>query len=129
MAIFELLDEKSVKINLESTTKQDVLEELVDLLVDSGKIQDKHAVLDAIEDREAQVSIITAGLDAALKDRVAKNVIIIGRGQVTILCFWISVFIAAVILVEDVPGIVRFDPAIGGGIDSIIEFKIILDQS
>jgi len=56
MSIYELLDEKSIKIGLQSTTKPAVLEELVDLLVASGKVNDKYAVLDAIEAREQQVS-------------------------------------------------------------------------
>ena len=56
MTIYELLNEKSIKIELESTTKEAVIEELVDLLVDSGKVQDKYAVLDAIEERERQLS-------------------------------------------------------------------------
>ena len=56
MSIYKLLDEKSIKIGLRSTTKDAVLEELVDLLVSSGKIKDKYLVLDAIEERERQVS-------------------------------------------------------------------------
>ena len=56
MSIYELLDEKSIKIGLRSTTKQEVLEELVDLLVSAGKVKDKYSVLDAIEERERQVS-------------------------------------------------------------------------
>jgi fructose-specific phosphotransferase system IIA component len=56
MSIYELLDEKSIKIGLRSTTKQAVLEELVDLLVSSGKVKDKYTVLDAIEEREKQAS-------------------------------------------------------------------------
>lgn len=56
MSIYELLDEKSIKIGLNSTTKQEVLEELVDLLVSAGKIKDKYTVLDAIEARERQAS-------------------------------------------------------------------------
>lgn len=56
MSIYELLDEKSIKIGLHSNTKQAVLEELVDLLVSAGKVTDKYSVLDAIEARERQVS-------------------------------------------------------------------------
>ena len=56
MSIYELLDTKSIKIGLNSTNKQDVLEELVNLLVESGKVKDKYAVLTAIEERENQAS-------------------------------------------------------------------------
>lgn len=56
MSIYELLDEKSINMKLESSTKEAVLEELVDLLVQSGKVQDKYKVLDAIEERERQAS-------------------------------------------------------------------------
>ncbi len=56
MAIFELLDEKSIQMGLQSGTKDELLEEMVDLLVSSGKVRDKQIVLDAIEERERQVS-------------------------------------------------------------------------
>jgi fructose-specific phosphotransferase system IIA component len=56
MAIYDLLDEKSIVIGLQSTTKQTVLEELVDLLISSGKVHDKYSVLEAIEERERQAS-------------------------------------------------------------------------
>ncbi len=56
MAIYELLDEKSIIIGLQSITKEAVLEELVDLLVSSGKVRDKYAVLEGIEERERQAS-------------------------------------------------------------------------
>ena len=56
MSVYELLDEKSIDLELRSKTKDAVLEELVDLLVESGKVQDKYKVLDAIEERERQAS-------------------------------------------------------------------------
>ena len=56
MAIYELLDEKSIKIGLQAASKQEVMEELVDLLVGAGKVDDKHAVLDALWERENKIS-------------------------------------------------------------------------
>jgi PTS system fructose-specific IIC component len=56
MAIYELLDEKSIKIGLDSKTKTEVMEELVDLLLSAGKIQDKYKVLEAVEERERKDS-------------------------------------------------------------------------
>lgn len=41
MKIIDLLDEKSIKLNLNSKTKQEAIEELVDLVANSGNLNDK----------------------------------------------------------------------------------------
>jgi fructose-specific phosphotransferase system IIA component len=56
MTISELLDEKVVKVDLRSRTKHEVLEEMVSLLEEAGKIRDKKKVLDAILKREDLMS-------------------------------------------------------------------------
>lgn len=41
MKIIDLLDEKSIKLNLNSKTKSEAIEELVDLVANSGNLNDK----------------------------------------------------------------------------------------
>jgi PTS system fructose-specific IIC component len=59
MYLYELLDKDSITISLASKTKDDVLEEMVDILNNAGKIQSKETVLKAIIDRER---IMTTGI-------------------------------------------------------------------
>ena len=59
MYLYELLDKDSIVTSLASRTKDDVLEEMVDILDHAGKIQSKEAVLKAIIDRER---IMTTGI-------------------------------------------------------------------
>ncbi len=58
MALIDLIEESVVKVPLTSTTKFDVLEELVDVLVDAGSVsgENRSAVLDALIARENQGS-------------------------------------------------------------------------
>ena len=52
MSLIELVEEKIVKIPLESKDKPDVLRELVRILDDAGQINDFDAVLEAVQERE-----------------------------------------------------------------------------
>ena len=52
MLITDILDEKAIKLDLESTEKEDALEELVTALADIKAIGDKKAILQSLIDRE-----------------------------------------------------------------------------
>ncbi|MCC0634009.1 fructose-specific PTS transporter subunit EIIC [Clostridioides sp. ZZV14-6154] len=52
MKIIDLLDEKSIKLNLKSKNKPEVIEELVDLVANSGNLNDKENYRKAILARE-----------------------------------------------------------------------------
>lgn len=52
----ECLRSCSVKLAIESDTKEGIITEMVDLLHSEGKINDEAAVLKAVLDREAQMS-------------------------------------------------------------------------
>ncbi len=59
MYLHDLLDENSIEMSLTSRTKDEVLEEMVDILDRTGKIKDRDAVLKSIIDRER---IMTTGI-------------------------------------------------------------------
>ena len=63
MALIDLLKPQVVKTPLTSTDKPDVLRELVQILKDSGQIDDMEAVLAAVQDREDKQS---TGLEAGI---------------------------------------------------------------
>jgi len=50
------LSVETISLDLKSTTKAEVLEELVDLLARSGRIKDRAAVLKVVTDREKRMS-------------------------------------------------------------------------
>jgi mannitol/fructose-specific phosphotransferase system IIA component (Ntr-type) len=52
MRLRDLLDEAAVKIGLESVDKEECFEEMVDILVQAGRVSDRAATLRAIQDRE-----------------------------------------------------------------------------
>ena len=54
MCLRNLLDNKTVRIGLESFDKEECFEEMVDILVRAGRVKDRAAALKAIVDREAQ---------------------------------------------------------------------------
>ena len=56
MNLEKLMSKDTVCLNLKSTTKDDVLEEMVDLLMAGGQIQDRKKALLAIRDREQKMS-------------------------------------------------------------------------
>ena len=56
MSILELITEDCIKVPLESTNKNDLLREMIDVLKDAGKIDDEVAVYSAVRSREDQGS-------------------------------------------------------------------------
>lgn len=56
MKLLDLLNKDTIIPNLKSTTKEEVIEELVDKLVEAGKIKNKQEVLSAILEREKIMS-------------------------------------------------------------------------
>jgi len=52
MKITEFLDKKGIKIGIESTEKEDILKEMVDVLADVKDIGDKKGIVKALIDRE-----------------------------------------------------------------------------
>lgn len=56
MNLKRVITPETVALDLKSTTKDGILEELTDLLAASGKIKDREAVLQALRDREAKMS-------------------------------------------------------------------------
>ncbi|MBI3583648.1 MAG: PTS sugar transporter subunit IIA [Nitrospinae bacterium] len=52
MKITEILDADSIIADLKAKGKRDVISELVELLVKSGKVRDKNKLLDALMERE-----------------------------------------------------------------------------
>ncbi len=78
MKLLELLDSSVVKLGLESTDKEESFEELVDLLVRSGRLADREAALDALYRREEMKSTgigngvaIPHGKDETIREIVA----------------------------------------------------------
>lgn len=56
MTIRNILSEDLIKIPLESTTKEDIIKEMVDLLYKINKIQDRQKLLNSIIEREKLMS-------------------------------------------------------------------------
>lgn len=52
MKISDFIDPDAIEINLKGKTKDEILEELVDLVVNSGKVNDKEKILTAVIERE-----------------------------------------------------------------------------
>lgn len=52
MRIIDFLSEKCISINLKAKNKQEVLEELVELLVKAGEIEDKEGMVKVLLERE-----------------------------------------------------------------------------
>lgn len=59
MSFVGLLDKSLVKVQLESTEKDELFEEMVDMLVRAGKIADRKPILAALHKREA---VMTTGI-------------------------------------------------------------------
>jgi fructose-specific phosphotransferase system IIA component len=70
MALVDLIRPEVVKVPLVSTTKPDVIRELVELLRDAGKITDVEAVYDALMKRE---SLGSTGLEQGIAVPHAKT--------------------------------------------------------
>ena len=56
MNLKKTLSPNSVWVDLKATTKNEIIEEMVDRLLAAGKISDREAVLEAILDREEKMS-------------------------------------------------------------------------
>jgi mannitol/fructose-specific phosphotransferase system IIA component (Ntr-type) len=56
MNMCRLLEEENIIMDLQSNTKEGLIEEMLDLLVRNGKVKDREAALKAILDREHKMS-------------------------------------------------------------------------
>ncbi|MBU1076352.1 MAG: PTS sugar transporter subunit IIA [Spirochaetes bacterium] len=56
MSLIDITEKNCIKVDLESLDKEGVIEELVDLLVNAGKIKDKQKAIDDIMEREKKGS-------------------------------------------------------------------------
>jgi PTS system nitrogen regulatory IIA component len=56
MRLRNLLDEASVKVGLESSDKEECIEEMVDILVRAGRITDRAGALQTLVEREDQAT-------------------------------------------------------------------------
>jgi fructose-specific phosphotransferase system IIA component len=52
MKMMDFLQAEAIKVSLEAKNKKEVIEELLELLVQTGKVKDKSSVLNAIFERE-----------------------------------------------------------------------------
>ncbi len=78
MNLRKTLTPEVISLGLKAETKEEALEELVDLLMKSGKVSDREAALTAIREREAKMSTgiqhgvaIPHGKSAAVEELVA----------------------------------------------------------
>jgi PTS system nitrogen regulatory IIA component len=56
MNLKSVLNRDTVRLHLKGTTKEEIINELLDVLVQSGKIKDREAAFSAIMDRERKMS-------------------------------------------------------------------------
>jgi mannitol/fructose-specific phosphotransferase system IIA component (Ntr-type) len=56
MNMCRLLEEENIIMELQSNTKEGIIEEMLDLLVRNGKVKDRDSALKAILDRERKMS-------------------------------------------------------------------------
>jgi PTS system nitrogen regulatory IIA component len=56
MNLKSVLSRDTVRLHLKGTTKEEIINELLDVLVQSGKIKDREAALAAVMDRERKMS-------------------------------------------------------------------------
>ena len=56
MNLKKILNTNLVELNLKGTGKQEVIENLLDILVETGKVKDRALALEALLDREAKMS-------------------------------------------------------------------------
>ena len=84
MKITEFLDKKGIKIGIESTEKEDILKEMVDVLADVKDIGDKKGIVKALIDRE---NLGSTGIGQGIAiphgktDRVKELVAVLGISQ------------------------------------------------
>jgi len=70
MKLTKLLHPSLIKLDLEKSSKAEVLEELIDLMVDNDKITDRDSFLKAVLDRE---SICTTGIGRGIAIPHSRN--------------------------------------------------------
>ena len=70
MALVDLMEERIIKVPITSSSKVDILKELVDVLYDAGKVSDVQKAVDALIARENQGS---TGLEAGIAVPHAKT--------------------------------------------------------
>jgi PTS system nitrogen regulatory IIA component len=56
MSLNSVLTKNTISLHLKGANKQDIINELLDLLVESGKVKDRAAALAAVMDRESKMS-------------------------------------------------------------------------
>ena len=78
MNLETVLTKDTISLHLKGTTKEEIINELLDILVSAGKVQDKEAAFAAVMDREKKMSTgmkhgiaIPHGKSATIKDLVA----------------------------------------------------------
>ena len=78
MNLKTVLNKETISLNLKGTNKADIINELLDILVSAGKVEDREAAFNAIMDREEKMSTgmkhgiaIPHGKSATIKDLVA----------------------------------------------------------
>jgi len=78
MNLKTVLSRDTISLHLQGKTKEEIINELLDILVSAKKIQDKAAALSAVMDREKKMSTgmkhgiaIPHGKSASIKDLVA----------------------------------------------------------
>lgn len=78
MNLRKVLNPDVISLGIKASTKKEVIEELVDLLMQSGKIKDREAALQAVLERESKMSTgiqhgvaIPHGKSGAVDDLVA----------------------------------------------------------
>ena len=78
MNLKTVLTTETIDLNLKGSTKEEIINELLDILIRTGRIQDREAAFNAVMDREEKMSTgmkhgiaIPHGKCAAIKDLVA----------------------------------------------------------
>ena len=56
MKLKNVLSKEVIKVGLEGTTKQEILDELLDLLMQTGKVSDRETAMGGLLDRESKMS-------------------------------------------------------------------------
>ena len=84
VSVSEILKQKYVALNLESTEKDNLLAELVDIVATSGKVKNKKALLTAVLEREKLGSTGLGngvGIPHTKVDAVKEPILVFGRAQ------------------------------------------------
>jgi len=78
MNLKTVIDPETIELRLKGSTKKEIINELLDILIRTGKIQDRDAAFNAVMDREEKMSTgmkhgiaIPHGKSSAIEDLVA----------------------------------------------------------